>query len=332
MKRGLLALAICALPLVAHAIELPELIRSAEAVNETYRALVIEADLAELRYDKARIEASDRIQELNADIAWLTARVDERRSLQAFYGEVVDAVYGAVAADYDRRIAEWNDRLARDQEAVVEVQFRNGLVPESELFDARIAVRSAAVDREERAWQLVDALDALSDATGLTLDEVSLPPVPAFAIRMSLDDWIADDLSVARARLAEQIVELRVARMPANAARFDRITLETELERAQLATERAVSASQRTYETLRRRLTTLPEIIVIRTEQLRISEASHREAQERFNRGLITAAQRDQTWVRVLTARRNLVDSERNYMRTILEYAAAAGILLEEIL
>ena len=332
MKRGLLALAICMAPLVAHATNIATIVESAEAVNETYRALVVDAELADLRYEKNRIEATDRIQELAADSTWLTARAAERRSRQTFYGEVVDALYGAVTADYDRIVAERNDEIARDREAVVAVQFRNGLVPESDLFDARIAVRSAAIDREEKSWLLTDALTTLQDATGLEFDNVSLPATPSFSMRLSLDQWLERDPSVALARVAEEIARLRVERMPANVARFDRITLETELERARLATERALNSSERTYEAFRRRLTTLPELIVIRAEQLQISEASYREAGERFDRGLITAVQREQTWVRVLSARRNLVEAERTYVKTIVEYAAAAGIPLEEVL
>jgi hypothetical protein len=161
---------------------------------------------------------------------------------------------------------------------------------------------------------------------------VSLPDAPSIAIRIAAEDWIARDPGVARARTAERMAELRLERLPGNATPFDRTVLETELDRARLVTERAVNASERTYEMLRRRTMTLPEIVTIRTEQLRLSEASRREAQERFDRGLITAIQRDQTQVRVLTARKNLLEAQRNLVRIITEYAALSGIALEEVL
>ena len=332
MKKGVLILTLIAVPLLTHAEGLAAVLRSAREVNETYLELQVDAELAELRYEKARIEARDQIAVLTAESTYLGAQADHLRSLQSFYAEVVDATYGAVIAEHDRQIAERNEELARNEEAAMEVRFRNGLVPEGDLIDTRIAVRSAAVEREERSWQFSDALDALADATGRTLAEIALPAPPSFSSPMNADEWVAADPGVARARIAQEIAEVRLTRLPSNAPEFDRMALETELERARLATDRAINASERAYESLERRLTTLPQILTIRTEQLQLNDALHREAQERFDRGLITAAQRDQTFTRVLTARRNLIDSQRNYVRVVLEYAALAGIDPEEVL
>ena len=317
---------------VASAEGLPGVFRAAEGVNETYRLLVIDAELAELRYQKSRIEAQDDLARLSAEAAYSAALGDERRAYQTYYIGVVNAVYGAVIADFERRIAERNAAVARDQEAAVEVRFRNGLVPEGDVIDARINLRSAEVDREEKTWAWFDATETLDTTTGMRFESITLPSVPPFSLNTRLEEWIEADYAVARARITERIAELRVARLPANAARFDRLTLEAELERARLATQRAVTAAERSYESLRRRLATFGEVLTIRSEQLELSRASFREAQERFNRGLLTAVQRDQTQIRVLTAEKNLVEAQRNYIRTILEYAAATGAAPEEVL
>ncbi len=332
MKRITMAIAICVVPLTTHAYDLGDIFEAARAVNETFLEMQVDAELAELRYQRGRIEAPDELARLNAEATFLAARASRRGSLRDFYREVVDAVYNAVIADYDRRIAELNEDLAIRGEAAAEVRFRNGLIPEGDLLDARIAVRAAAVETEEKTWQWEDALEELDNSTGLTFEQISVPDTPSFAIRLAGADWIDRDPAVARARTAEQIAEVRLERLPENAAPFDRTVLETELDRARLTAERAVNASERTYEMLRRRATTLPEVVTIRTEQLRLSEASRREAQERFDRGLITATQRDQTQIRVLTAQRNLIEAERNFMRIITEYAALSGVGLEEVL
>ncbi len=332
MNRGMVVLAICMAPFAAHASDFVDIIQASRAVNETYLEMEVNAELAELRYQRARIEAQDELARLNAQATYRAAKVSERGSLSEFYRDVVDSVYNAAIADLNRRIAVMNEDLALRDEAAAEVRFRNGLIPEGDLLDARIAVRSASVETEEQAWQLEDALDALDNATGLTSEQIILPDMPSLTVRLTSDEWIERDPTVARARTAERIAELRLELLPQNATRFDRTVLETELDRARLATERAVNASERLYETFRRRAITLPEIITIRTEQLQLSQASRREAQERFDRGLITAAQRDRTQVRVLTAQRSLMEAERNLMRVILEYAALTGIALEEIL
>ncbi len=332
MKRVMVAHAICIVPFAAHASVFVDIVQAAQAVNETYLAMEVDAELAELRYQRSRIEAPDEVARLNAEATYLAARASERESLRKFYREVVDAVYDATVADFDRRIAEMNEDLAQRAEAAAEVRFRNGLIPEGDLLDARVAVRSASVETEEQTWQWEDALLELDNATGLTFEQLSLPDMPSFAVRLTADEWIARDPGVARARTAERLAELRLERLPQNATRFDRTVLETELDRARLARERSVNASDRTYELFRRRAITVPEIITIRTEQLELSRASRREAQERFDRGLITASQRDQSQVRVLTAQKNLIEAERNFMRIITEYAALAGIAPEEIL
>ncbi|TVR59722.1 MAG: TolC family protein [Spirochaetaceae bacterium] len=332
MTKALVVVLIAFFPLGVYAEGLPGVLRAAEGVNDTFRSLVIDAELAELRYQKSRIEAQDEVARLSAEATYSAALGDERRAYQTYYTDVVNAVYGAVIADYERRIAERNAAVARDQVAAVEVRFRSGLVPEGDVIDARISLRSAEVEREEKTWAWLDANETLDTATGLRFESITLPGVPSFLFRITLEHWIEADYAVARARITEQIAELRLARLPANAARFDRLTLEAELDRARLARQRAVTASERAFESLRRRVTTFGEVLTIRSEQLVLSQASYREAQERFSRGLLTAVQRDQTQIRVLTAERNLVEAQRNYIRTILEYAAATGAAPEDVL
>ncbi|TVQ26855.1 MAG: TolC family protein [Spirochaetaceae bacterium] len=311
---------------------LPRYIRAAESVNETYRAMLVDVELGSLRYEKSRIEARDEIELLLAESAFLGVRTDARRALQLFYAEVADAVFGAIIADFDMRIADSNLAIARSEERAAGERFRAGLVPEGDLFDARIAVRSAEIDRDERSWQRDDAMETLSTATGLRFDDLSVPRVPPFSVARSIQDWTAADPAVERARVAERIVALRLDRHPRNAAPFDRLTLETELDRSQLAVERALNASERTLESVRRRSVTLARIVETRAEQLRLSEAASREADERFDRGLLTISARDQSRTRVMTAQRNLVDATRNFLKVILEYAAAVGTDPEELL
>ena len=332
MRKGFFLAVLIAIATWAYAGAFPEYVRAARAVNETYRAMLVDVELGTLRFEKSRIEARDQIELLAAESSFLGVRADARRALGLFYAEVADAVFGAIVADYDARIAEANLAIARAEERGAEERFRAGLIPEGDLLDSRIAVRSAEIDRDERAWQRGDAMEALDTATGLRFADLAVPDVPGFAVTITVEQWTAADPAVERARVAERIVALRVDRLPADVAPFDRLTLETELDRSRLAGDRALTASERTFESLRRRSVTLARIVETRAEQLRLSEAASREADERFTRGLLTMSARDQSRTRVLTARRNLVDAERNYLKVILEYAAAVGIDLEELL
>ena len=181
------------------------------------------------------------------------------------------------------------------------------------------------------SWQWQDALVELMNKTGLSWSDVVLPEVEAFTVQTTTEQWIERDFTVQRARIEEQIAGLENERLPANAARFDRILAETELDRQRLAARRAVDSSRRIYEAIIRRITSQAEIISIRKEELQLNDKLFQEAEQSYSHGMMDAKERDRTGIRVLNARMNLIRAQLEYLKTIMEYAVVAELSPSEV-
>jgi outer membrane protein TolC len=316
----------------AHAADLADFFASAESVNEDFSRMTIDLELASLRHERNRIEATDELRLLAADSALLLAQSAHRQSIGAYYNDVLDSVYGAAVADLELRIALRSEEVSREDERAAADQVQRGLAPQRDLVDARTSVQSAAVESEQKRWQRQDRLDELAVVTGLSWADVALPDVEVFTVLLDAGQWIERDLAVKRARIEEQIAQTRRERLATNAPRFDRMTVETEHERALLTTQRAVASSGRAYVAMVRRLTAQAQIIAIRSSELELDEDLYQEAQDRYGRGFMNAADRDRTAVLVLSAQRSLVQAQLDYLKTVMEYAIVAGLSPSEVL
>lgn len=291
----------------------------AEEGNQEFRRLGLDFDLAVLRAERQGIQARDRLEELQAQDSTLAARSAYRRGLEEFYHAVLRRAY-SVATDHLRRlVSDLQVERTTEQVRQQEARYGRGLSSQTDLMEAQIALRAARRDQQTAEWSHRDSRIAFEESTGVPWSDQFLPGVPTVP-EGSRAEWISADLALLRAETAVATARVRRDRLPRNAPDFDRRIADAELERAVFSRDQALLQSERRFEQLSRGLQIHGETIRIRREELELRSALARESINGFDRGMVTAAARDQARVQELQSRIQLLNAEHEYLVTAVTY------------
>lgn len=302
---------------------LQELFRAATTANQGYSMFRIDLELAALRKGKGEIEAKVELSRLNAESTYLSALADYRKSILGFYNEVIDAVYAAATAELDASIAALRLENAREDRKYAESRYRNGLLSEVGFRESDITLKTATTDQELAAWTYQDARDAVRLALGMDWRTDLPPAVPAFEPDGTVEQWLAADTTLRKARLAEKIASLETAGLASNAPSFDRKIQETELLKAQAAVKAAESAGRRAHESALRNWKNQRAVLQIRAEESELKSAAYQDALKQYESGMISLNDRNLQQISVFTARKSLLTVERAFLKTMGAFLSA---------
>jgi outer membrane protein TolC len=326
-------IAICAIACImalmaAHdvaAAGLGDLFKAATGSNQDYAIFGIDLDLAQLKRTKGEIEAKVELDRMNAQSAYITAVSDYRRSVLGFYNEVLDAVFAAATASLDAESVGLSLENAREDRRYADSRYRNGLISEEVLKEIDIAFKSASTSQELAAWTFEDAKNTVRRVTGLEWKPELVPELPAFAAEAAVDEWLAADPALQKAKLAEKIAALRAASMATNASVYDRRIQETENLKAGVSVMNAETVARRAHASSLSTLKNQAALAQIRQDELALKERAAQDAQLQYEKGMLSTSDRNLRSIAVLTARKNLLASQRNYLKSIGAYLSALG-------
>lgn len=309
----------------ARAQTLKDLFAAATAANQDYSVFAIDLEIAQLRKTKGEIEAKVELDRVNARSAYVTATAAWRAAVLGFYNEAIDAVFAAAVAELDVQSADLVLENAREDRKYADSRLKNGLLSEEGYKEIDIALQAASNVKELADWTLKDARDNLRLVTGLAWKTELLPAVPDFEPAATADQWIANDLALEKARLAERIAALRAASLAMNASVYDRKILETESLKARVSAANAESDSRRSFESANSALKNQAALLRIRGDEQALKDAAARDALRQYEGGIISLAEKNQKAVAALSARKNLLAARKTYVKTIGSYLSALG-------
>jgi outer membrane protein TolC len=296
---------------------LPELLTAASSVNSVYASLGLDRELAELRFEKSRIEAKKERDRLSAEATYI--------EVLDFCNAVIDAVFDAAAADVYVRAAALSEAAAAEDAAGAGKQHERGLLSEEERANAELKHRSALLSAEEAAWALEDARRQLRTATGLEWRTTLVPEEPDFALPADSVDWTRNDLGLRKARIALQVASIDMAALPGNAAAYDRRIAEAAVRKAEMALEQAGQGSERSFRSAVQTLQSQKAAIALRRGEIELQRALLADAGRRYREGAIARGDRDQQQVLVWTAEKAHLLAVRSYLRSLVSYLVSAG-------
>jgi outer membrane protein TolC len=292
--------------------------------NQDYRRLNLELELALLRVERQEIRARDTLERLEAEDSLLAARLTYRRGLEDFHHSLIASLYNVAVQNERLALSRLQSARAEERVRQEELRFERGLVPQSEVLQAVLALRSARRDHDNARWLLEDAEIHFRETAGQDWREALIPRV-APVESGSREQWILHDLALQRSELASRRARERQDRMPRNAAEFDRRIIAAEVEQAAFELERSRSEAERRFEQLSRRLQAQWETVLIRREETVLREELATESRRNFERGMITAAERDQIAEQVVQARIQALEAGRDYLITAVTYRTGLG-------
>lgn len=300
-----------------------DLLEQASAVNTDYRLMTLDAEVAELEYEKAQIEAQSPADGLAAESAYLQARSAIRNARTGYYSSVIAAVFDAASAELAVRQAELSLSIAENAYVYAQTRFDGGLISDEELGQAELQSAQAANSLSNAQYMFRRAKGDLQRTTGLSWMWSLIPPEPGAVVAPDREEYMAADYGVARAQVAVRQAELSLANLAANASRYDRLTTEAAAESARVNLSQARYALDVAFEEAELALETQQSSLEIAFDQFQIQQSLLSDAQARHDRGLITRDTLDQQQIQVYSAHSSYLRALESYISTILGYLVA---------
>ena len=310
-------------PLAAESLK--DLFVAATESNQDYSIYKIDLELAQLKQNKGEIEAKVELDRVNARYSYVSALADYRNSVLSFYNKVIDAVFAAATAELDVESIGFSLQNAEEDRKYAESRFANGLISEEIFKEIDIVYKATSTDQELSAWTLKDAKDNVRLVTGLEWDSSLIPETPAFEANAKVEDWIAKDLAYEMALLSQTIQELKTASLATNTSIYDRRIQETENLKAKVSVSNAESDARRSYESSLSSLKNQATLIQIRADEYSLQELAYQDALRQYESGMISLSDKNVKAIAVLTARMNLLASQKSYLQSIGSYLSAMG-------
>ena len=304
---------------------LGELFAAATQSNQDYSIYKIDLELAQLKKTKGEIEAKVELDRVNAQFNYFTALSSYRGSVLSFYNEVIDAVFAAATAELDLESVGLSLENAKEDRKYADSRFKNGLISEEIFKEIDIAFKMTSTNQELSAWTLKDAKDNFRLLTGLEWKTSLIPEVASIQADAKVEDWIAKDTTLERAKLSEKIASLKTASLATNASVYDKRIQETENLKAKVSISNAESDARRSYESAISILKNQASLLQIRNDEYALKELAHQDALRQYERGMISLNDKNLKAITVLTARKNLLAAQKSYIKSIGSYLSAMG-------
>jgi len=306
-------------------LSLAEVFRAAAQANQSQATYAADLELAELRKNKADIEAKTDSDRLNAESAYLSALAEYRRASLSYFNEIIDTLFAAATAELDKEISSLRAQSVQEDRKLAQSKYTQGMISGEGLEESELALRSANTDQELSHWNYEDAREAVQRTVGIEWNPRLLPQIPAFKVDGTRTDWIEADTAVRRTRAALKTAALKLTLLPTNSAGFDRRIQEAEVAKAKIAAQKAESDAGRAYDGALRRLANQKAVLQIRQEESRLKRIALAETMQRYERGLISANERNTQRISEMTTRKNLLQAQRTYLKTMGEVQNALG-------
>jgi outer membrane protein TolC len=312
-----------AAPLAAGSLQ--ELFTAATDSNQDYSMYKIDLELAQLKKTKGEIEAKVELDRVNAQLNYSTALSSYRATVLSFYNQVIDAVFVAATAEVDAESVGLSLENAKEDSKYADSRYKNGLISEEVFKEIDIAFKTTSTNQELSAWTLKDAKNNFRLVTGLEWKTSLIPDVTSFQPNVTVEDWIAKDTTLERALLTEKIASLKTASLATNASVYDKRIQETENLKAKVSVSNAGSNARRSWEGAISTLKNQASFLQIRTDEYSLKELAYEDALRQYQSGMISLSDKNVKAIAVLTARKNLLAAQKNYIKSIGSYLSAMG-------
>lgn len=317
------ALAIAVAPLSAGSLK--DLFTAATQSNQDYSVYTLDLELAQLKKTKGEIEAKVESDRLSAQNSYVSALASYRSSVLDFYDEVIEAAFAAATAELDLESVDLSLQNAKVDKEYADTRFKNGLISEETYKEIDIAYKTISNNYDLAAWTLLDAKNVFFLITGREWDSSLLPEVPDFSFTASVDDWLAKSTSLEIANLSVKIQELKTASLATNASAYDKRIQETENRKAEVSLSNAESDAKRSYESMKITLRNQAALLQIRTDEYALEELSYQDGLRQYEKGIISQSDKNLNAMSLLSARKNLLAAERNYIKSIGSCLSSLG-------
>lgn len=293
---------------------------AASTVNPGRTIAETQFEVAEVQYEVDIATATEADTVFSVESARLTATQSYRKSIRVYFYEVIDAVFDVGTASIDLEIAELRLSIAETDRAFVRTQHTAGVLSDTDLNVTELEYRDQENSHAQAVFAEAEARSGLMAATGLEWDPGLIPDIPLSPKIVTVEAWLEADIPYQQALIALSLAECN-ANSPAGAVSdIERRTTNIALQAANLSAEQTRRNAELTYRQTVRSLDYSRIALDIQRERIALQEQLLTVANIRFDRGLITLAQRAQQRIQVIAARKQYLEQLRGYLKAVVAY------------
>lgn len=327
-----LVLFLMVIPLIAFSATIMDLFQSAQASNTTFTLAQLNLKLANMNYDKAMIQASDKGEELSAELNHISSLISYTNKLRGYYEQIDNAVFNILTSEIDVEVGKLNLQVVTTDYNNSKSLFKKSLISENDLKEASITVSNSQSQLKNFVWAYNDAVKNFKQTTGSDWKDIEIN-VPKFeSLLASQDVWMKNDLSVESAKLSLQIAQYSLQNIPSNSSEYARETAKIQVKQSEINYENAQISSEESFLSSKQNLEFIYTSLLNSRKSLEISDEKLKDMKQRYDQGLVSETAYIHQRIQYLNAKKSYYKSLNNYWNALCTYLISVGLKPEEVL
>ncbi len=320
---------------VSFSMELPELFKKAMEVNSNYILSELALEKADMEYQKAVIESTNKKTELSAEISLLNGKSSVDKYVKSFYTEIIGAVFSVRSSEKALEVARLNYENSKMDFEKSEGLFKKSLLSKQDLDNAQITLEDKENSLNKAREDYDNLLADFSRYTGIEWSEVSgiVLEIPDYRKYMvSEETWFAKSYSIEIAQKNLESAVYDLENLYSNSSEYTKRSSEIakkqkeiDFEMAEITLRNDKRTSEQNLEYLRKQLENL-------NGKLEIERDIFKDTEDRYKKELVSQQQYNQQKISCLNSEKQVIDAQKNYWNSLIAYLMSTGKTPEDIL
>ncbi|HBJ81761.1 MAG TPA: hypothetical protein DDY74_07785 [Pseudothermotoga sp.] len=314
MRKFLIVSVVC-LSILAFS-QITDVLELAKQNTPSYLNATLELEQAKSDYEKATIEAKNKLDQLEAELSWLQSKQSYNTAIKDFLSEFFDAYFGVFENQLALQVAQDNLRIAEIDFDQQQSLYKTGVATLQELQEASATKLEATAELEEAKLSLEQTKRDLQNMLGKEIEFKDLPDIVLNITLPSLDELMEKSLSIKIADLNVQIAQINYDGL-VNPSQYTKSKYERTLKSSQNTLKDTQNDTKKSYETALQNIETIRKNILAQKERLEASRLEYESTKSNYNAGV--------------SSEKDLLNAEISYFNAQKTFITYVKSLLENI-
>jgi hypothetical protein len=334
MKKGVLIAFICVTILsLSFSISLSEALVKAKTVNSNYMLSGYTLEKINLEYDKAVIEASNKEEEMNAEVTRLEDLIEYYKAyIKEYYSEMIISYLDMRSAQKESEITQLeylNMKIDNEKKAGL---LQKSILSEQEWKESEIDLNDSLDAYEKADIDYKNRIAEYKRYTGFDETTVIDIPTPDYLKFVVSDEiWQKKYKELLSSQLAYDIAKYNVDTLPSSTSAYNRKIATHNLKQKEVSLKIAQITALDDKKELEQTLFYKKRQIENSLKKVTIAESDMKDMNERFKKGLVTESQVNTQRITLLSAEKTLIENQVSYWDAFLDYIIAIDINLDDV-
>lgn len=330
MKKTFFIIMILGFAVISFTNPIGELFKNALNSNKGIKMTMLNFESAQMDYEKALIESSNKKTLLSAEISMLNERSSYRKGQADFYSEIADAFFAVKASQIELEISQLQLGIVQNDYKNAKLSFEKGMISLNSLKDSEVAVIDAQSQEEKARKDYNDALTAFKRATGTEFADYEVKPCNYKDCGFSYEAFKENDLSLKAQQISLQLAEYDLQNLSSNSSYYEKRGLEIKLEISQMNLKNKEDSVSESYENALATVSSLYSSLQSSGVKLQIKQSVYEDSQKRFEKGFVSEKDNINQKISYMSAQKAYNENIKSYIKALVSLILNCGLSVGE--